>query len=113
MPSAVRADHNDGKSVVVRTDEAMKGFVLSKCAAKGQRCLKAEAAQAEAGHLRPIFALRPLKVTTENRVTGEKTETVAERGYIDFENNRIVMETKSGEKVYRLDDLSVDEWKMK
>ena len=97
----------------VRAESTMEKFALSTCRNEGRRCLKATAEKAEGGSFTPIFALRSLKVTITDSEKKEKTESVSERGYIDFTTNRIVMDTLNGEKVFNLGDLSVNEWKLK
>lgn len=89
----------------------MEKFVLTTCKAEGQRCLKATADKAQGSQLKPIYVLRAVEVTMIDH--GEKTTSVSERGYIDLENRRLVVDTKHGEKAFDLDKLSVSEWKLK
>jgi hypothetical protein len=96
-----------------KADGTMEKFVLSTCKAEGQRCLKATAERAEGSQFKPIFVLRSLEVTMIDQSKSEKTVSVSERGYIDLENNRLVMDTKNGEKAFDLEKLSVTEWKLK
>ncbi|MEQ1877043.1 MAG: hypothetical protein ABL958_10385 [Bdellovibrionia bacterium] len=95
-------------------ESAIEKFALSTCKNEGRlRCLKATASKAEGGSLKPIYVLRNLEVTLVDSAKSEKTVTVSERGYLDFETNRLVLDTKNGEKVFNLSDLSVNEWKLK
>lgn len=88
-------------------DSTLKQIEIKNCAEKGSPCMKITAPTAQGGSVRPLYVLKDLTL----EIDGSKKETIqSPQGYIDFENNQVVLQNldKNGtltEQVFNLKTL--------
>jgi len=72
-------------------DSLMTSPKIYRCTSDGKRCLKAESASAVGGELAPIFYMKDITVTLEDKEKKETEKIHGARGYLDFDNEQLVL----------------------
>lgn len=95
-------------ALTAAADMTMQNVQIQNCASKGDLCLTVKAPQAQVSSVRPIYFMKNIEV--EIGSNSNKTKTVKDQGYLDFDSNQLVLQSidKKGtltEEVYNLTTL--------
>lgn len=81
----------------VTTQSQFTKFELKNCTEKNKKCLKVDANKAESSQFLPLYSLNQIKIDLVEAGRTRKLE--AETGYLDFAQDLIVLNMKSGQEI--------------
>ncbi len=82
---------------VITSESQFTKFELKHCTDKNKKCLKAEANKAESSQFLPVYSLNHINI--EFVEAGRTRLLNAETGYLDFAQDLIVLNIKSGQEI--------------
>jgi hypothetical protein len=81
----------------VNSQSLFTKFELKNCTDKNKKCLKVEADKAESSQFIPVYSLNNINIQFIEAGRTRKIE--AETGYLDFAQDLIVLNVKSGKEI--------------